>query len=75
MRNADPNDVEVQKMIEAEIRQQMINQEYQMSLENNPDYFGKISMLWIETIINGYPVQALVDSGAERTIISQKLAE
>ena len=46
-----------------------------MSIENNPDLVGKIDMLWINTKINGYPVQVLIDSGAERTIISKYMVE
>ena len=64
MRNADPNDVEAQKMIEEEIRQQMIRSDYETAMENNPEFFGNVTMLYIDTQVNGHPVQAFVDSGA-----------
>ena len=64
MRNADPNDVEAQKMIEEEIRQEMIRTDYEKAMENNPEFFGNVTMLYIDTQVNGHPVQAFVDSGA-----------
>ena len=75
MRNADPNDVEAQKMIEEEIRQQMIRSDYETAMENNPEFFGNVTMLYIDTQVNGHPVQAFVDSGAQSTIISKQCAE
>lgn len=75
MKNADPNDMEAQKMIEEEIRAQMIRADYETAMENNPEFFGNVTMLYIDTSVNGNPVQAFVDSGAQSTIISQKCAE
>lgn len=75
LRNADPNDAQAQKEIEEEIRKAMIQQNYQTALENCPEFFGSITMLYIETKVNGHEVQAFVDSGAQSTIISKKCAE
>lgn len=75
LRNADPNDVDAQKMIEDEIRKQMIQTDYEQAMENNPEFFGNVTMLYIDTKVNGNPVQAFVDSGAQSTIISQRCAE
>ncbi len=57
-------------MIEDEIRKQMIQTDYETALENNPEFFGNVTMLYIDTHVNGHPVQAFVDSGAQSTIIS-----
>jgi len=57
-------------MIEEEIRKQLVQTEYQNALENNPEFFGNVTMLYIDTKVNGEPVQAFVDSGAQSTIIS-----
>ena len=62
-------------MIEDEIRKQMIQTDYETALENNPEFFGNVTMLYIDTQVNGHPVQAFVDSGAQSTIISQRCAE
>lgn len=56
MKNADPNDMEAQKMIEEEIRAQMIRADYETAMENNPEFFGNVTMLYIDTSVNGNPV-------------------
>jgi len=75
LHNADPNDTEAQKMIEEEIRKKMIQTEYETAMEKNPEFFGNVTMLYIDTQVNGSPVQAFVDSGAQSTIISKRCAE
>ena len=74
LRNADPNDVDAQKMIEEEIKKSMIEQNYQRAMEQAPEMFGHITMLYIDVKVNGVPVQAFVDSGAQSTIISKDCA-
>lgn len=64
LQNADPNDIEAQKQIEEEIRKSLIEANYQNALENCPEFFGRVTMLYIETTVNGHAVQAFVDSGA-----------
>lgn len=75
LQNAAPDDVEAQKQIEELIRKNMIEDNYQSAIENCPEFFGRVSMLYIKTKVNGTAVQAFVDSGAQSTIMSKDCAE
>ena len=73
MRN--PDDPENQKRISELISQQEIDEQMQNAMEFTPEVFTPVHMLYINLEINGFPVKAFVDSGAQTTFISTKLAE
>ena len=75
LRNADPNDADAQKMIEEEIRKHTIEANLQNAMEKHPEFFAQVTMLYVDVKVNGNPVQAFVDSGAQSTIISQRCAK
>merc|ERR1719339_544250 len=75
MMNADPFDLEAQRLIATEIEQKNIDQNMELAMEASPESFGSVIMLYINCTVNGHQVKAFVDSGAQATIMSQKAAE
>ncbi|KAL6945407.1 hypothetical protein ACO0QE_002859 [Hanseniaspora vineae] len=52
-----------------------IDEQMTHAMEYTPENFTTVSMLYINMEINGHPVKAFVDSGAQNTIMSTKLAK
>ncbi|KAJ2808746.1 DNA damage-inducible protein 1, partial [Coemansia furcata] len=65
--NANPFDIESQRKIEEMIRQENVMRNMETALELNPESFASVAMLYIDVIVNGTPIKALVDSGAQAT--------
>ena len=73
--NADPFDAAAQKEIEEMVRMENVNSNLESAMEYNPEAFARVVMLYVDCEVNGTPIKAFVDSGAQSTIMSQPTAE
>jgi DNA damage-inducible protein 1 len=72
----DPMSAEYQARLAENIRQRNIQENIEAAIEFNPEIFaGEVNMLYLECKINDTTVRALVDTGAQMTVMSEKCAE
>ena len=73
--NSDPNDPQVQQKIAKIIQQKNIDENLRQAEEYMPETLFPVHMLFINLEINKKKVVALVDTGAQSTIMSQALCQ
>eukprot|EP00770_Monocercomonoides_exilis_P003509 MONOS_3490.1-p1 / transcript=MONOS_3490.1 / gene=MONOS_3490 / organism=Monocercomonoides_exilis_PA203 / gene_product=DNA damage-inducible v-SNARE binding protein Ddi1, putative / transcript_product=DNA damage-inducible v-SNARE binding protein Ddi1, putative / location=Mono_scaffold00082:128182-129421(+) / protein_length=290 / sequence_SO=supercontig / SO=protein_coding / is_pseudo=false len=71
----DPYGAEAQAEIEKVIKNQQIDENYQKAMDETPEVFGVVQMLYIPVTVNKHSLVALVDTGAQSTIMSDKCCE
>ncbi|KAL7061606.1 hypothetical protein AAHC03_01911 [Spirometra sp. Aus1] len=75
LEHSDPLDPHTQERIAELIKQQNIDREMEMAMEFYPETFGQVTMLYVDVELNGHPIKAFVDSGAQTTIMSMNCAK
>eukprot|EP00092_Neocalanus_flemingeri_P057286 GFUD01068045.1.p1 GENE.GFUD01068045.1~~GFUD01068045.1.p1 ORF type:complete len:468 (+),score=162.45 GFUD01068045.1:46-1449(+) len=83
MMNADPFDLEAQRLIATEIAQKNIDQNMELAMEASPESFGSVIMLYINCTVNGHQraaercnIMRLVDqrwAGVAKGVGTQKI--
>jgi DNA damage-inducible protein 1 len=72
---ANPDGEEAQNALAERIRLENIQANMEMAMEEFPESFGRVVMLYVDLEINGNRIKAFVDSGAQSTIMSVACAE
>ena len=68
--HSDPFDVEAQRKIEEAIRKANVEENMRTAIDETPEVFGQVVMLYVDAEINGVALKAFVDSGAQMSIMS-----
>lgn len=71
----DPAQVEMQRRIYEDIMQRQIDENLANAYEYTPEVFTHVTMLYVPCIINQVLLKAFVDSGAQKSVISLRIAE
>ena len=71
----DIMDPGIQERIEQEIQQKNVQESRELAIEHAPEMFGRVEMLYIHCRVNSMPIVAFIDSGAQMSILSRRIAE
>lgn len=71
----DPMDPEYQRRLLEQIEKENLAQNFEQAMEYTPEAFARVVMLYVPCEVNKVPITAFVDSGAQTSIMSQRMAE
>lgn len=72
---ANPDSKEAKEYLAKTKKLEAIHENFTLAMEETPEVFGSVFMLYINCKVNGRETKAFVDSGAQKTIISAKWAK
>ena len=64
-----------QRRLAEQIKQQNVHESFQKAMEYNPESFVPVEMLYVNCHLNKHPIQAFIDTGAQKSVIGTKMAE
>jgi DNA damage-inducible protein 1 len=73
--SAPTKQVDWERQVKDALKAANINANMQAALEHHPEAFAPVSMLFVKMSVNGHRLNGFVDSGAQSTIISKRVAE
>ena len=68
-------DTDAQSKLEELIRLSNVESNRLLAMEETPEVFFRVHMLYVHAEVNGVKLKAFVDSGAQNTIMSKQCAE
>jgi DNA damage-inducible protein 1 len=75
MSRVESSDVQAQRIIEQRIAQENILANMERAIDESPESFAKVLMLYVPISVHKHAMAAFVDSGAQTTIMSVKMAK
>lgn len=67
---SDYLDQNAQQLIYEGIQKDNLDKQLEQALEENPEFYAKVTMLYIDVTVGNHAVKAFIDSGAQMTIMS-----
>jgi DNA damage-inducible protein 1 len=66
---------EIQMKLKEAIDKANVHQNYEIAMQEMPEAFGRVVMLYVPVEVSGHKTIAFIDSGAQMTIMSKPLAQ
>lgn len=71
----DENDPDVQAKLFEAIQKKNLQENLEHAIEFTPEAFARVVMLYVPCTVNKVPLTAFVDSGAQMSVMSERMAE